>query len=109
MQPETHVAHLAKLLGWNLEFGVDLVDDRASPAGALVIHRGNLLLLARRLVGLEDDDLGILPAEFHDALHVGIHFFDRQTDGIYLLHELRPDSPSDARPARAGHEHAEGI
>ena len=38
MQLQPLVAHLAKLLGRDLELGVDLVDDRAGAAGALVVH-----------------------------------------------------------------------
>ena len=47
MQLDALVAHLAELLGGNAQLGVDLVDDRARAAGALVVHRRHLLLAAR--------------------------------------------------------------
>ena len=40
------VAHLAELFGGNAQLGVDLVDDGARAAGALVVHRRNFLLAA---------------------------------------------------------------
>jgi hypothetical protein len=56
------VAHGAQLVGGYAELGVHLVDDGARAAGALVVHRGDLLLLAGLGILLEDDDLGVLAA-----------------------------------------------
>ncbi len=109
VQAQAHVAHAAELVGRDLELGVDLVDDRPGAARALVVHRGDLLLLAGLLVGLEDDDLGVLAAELDHALHVGIELLDGQRNGVDLLHELGPDVPAHRRAARAGHEDAEGV
>ena len=47
VQLQSLVAHLAELVRRNAQLGVDLVDDRARAAGALIVHRRNLLLAAR--------------------------------------------------------------
>ncbi len=72
MQLDPSVSLMAKLLWWNPKFGVDLVDDRAGAAGALVVHRRDLLLAAGLLVFLEDDDLGVLSTKFHHRVHLRV-------------------------------------
>ena len=73
MQLDALVAHLAELFGGNAQLGVDLVDDRAGAAGALVVHRRNLLLAAGLRVLLEDDDLGVLAAQLDHRAALRVH------------------------------------
>src|SRR5208337_2167375 len=46
VQLDSGVALVAKLCGRDLKLGVDLVDDGARTAGALVVHRRDLFLAA---------------------------------------------------------------
>src|ERR1019366_1358213 len=88
MQFDALIAHLAKLLGGNAQFGVDLVDDGAGAAGTLVVHRRHFLFAAGFRVGLEDDDLGVLAAQFDDAATLGVELFHGQRYRVDFLHEL---------------------
>ena len=96
------VAHLAKLVGGNPQLGVDLVDDRARAAGALVVHRGNFLLAAGFGIFLEDDDLGVLAAQFDDRAALRIQLLDGQRNGVHFLHELGAEvfAQGRCRPSR---------
>src|SRR5579884_3490414 len=53
----------AEFLRRNFQFGIDLVDDCACAASALIIHRGNLLLTPGLVIILKDNDLGILSTQ----------------------------------------------
>ncbi len=106
MQLDADVALIAQLGGGNLQLGIDLVDDGARAAGALVVHRGNLLLAAGVLVFLEDDDLGVLAAELDDRVHFGMELLDRERNGGDFLHELCADQVGQRAAARAGDEDA---
>src|SRR5215475_12910739 len=63
MQLEARVSLIAKLLGGDLQLGIDLVDNCTSAAGAFVIHGGNLLLATGVFVFFEDNNLGVLTTE----------------------------------------------
>ena len=63
MQLYIEVTHVAELFGGNFQLAVDLVDDGSGASGALVVHRGNLLLASCLGVFLEDDDFRVLPAQ----------------------------------------------
>ena len=105
VQLDALVAHLAKLLGGDVQLGVDLVDDGAGAAGALVVHRGNFLLAAGVGIFLEDDDLGVLAAELDDRAALGVELFHRQGHGVHFLNELSPDQWRNAARTAAGDEH----
>ena len=62
MQLYPVISLLAELVCWDFELGIDLVDYCAGAAGALIVHRRNLLLAPGGLVFFEDDDLGVLSA-----------------------------------------------
>ena len=106
MQLDALVAHLAKLLGGNAQLGVDLVDDRARAAGALIVHRRHLLLAARLGIGFEDDDLGVLPAELDDAAALRVHLLHGERDRVDFLDELGAQELGQAVAAGPGDEHA---
>ena len=106
MQLDSGVALVAKLRGGNLQLGIDLVDDRARAAGALVVHRRNLLLAAGVLVLLEDDDLRVLPAQLDDRVHLGMQLLHGQRNRGDFLHELGADQVGQRAAARAGDEDA---
>ena len=97
---------LGEQVDGNFQLGVDLVDDRAGAAGALVVHRRNFLFAAGFFVVLEDDDLGVLPAEFDDRIDFGVQLFDGERNCGYFLHEFCADLVGDRAAAGAGHEHA---
>ena len=105
MQLDPLVAHLAELLGGDAELGVDLVDDRAGAARALVVHRRDLLLAARLRVRLEDDDLGVLAAQLDDRAAFRVQLLDGERDGVDFLDELRAQELRHPVAARAGDEH----
>ena len=73
VQLDTVILLLAKFQRWNLQFGIDLVDDRTSAARALIVHGWNFLLAAGFLVVLEHNDLGILTAELNHRIDLGMH------------------------------------
>ncbi len=100
------VAHLAKLVGGNPELGVDLIDDRAGAAGALVVHRGKFLLAARLGIFFEDDDLGILAAELDDRATLGVHLLHGERNGVDFLYELGAEILRKTVAARTGDEDA---
>jgi hypothetical protein len=66
MQLDPAVALQRELSGWNLQLRVNLVNDRACASRALVIHRRDFLLAPGFVIVLEDDDLGVLPAQLDD-------------------------------------------
>ena len=107
MQFLADVSHVAKLVGRNAQFGVDLVDHGAGAACALVVHGGQLLLFAGLRIFLEDNDLRVLATEFDDRSALGIQLFNRERNGIHFLHELGADVLRKARAARTGDEDAE--
>ena len=98
MQLDAVVTLLAQLVGGNLELGVDLVDHRAGAAGALVVHRRDLLLAAAGLVFLEDDDLGVLPAQLDDRVHFGMQLLHSKRNRRDFLHEFRANQRSELLP-----------
>ena len=106
MQLDAGVALVAEFFGGNLELRVDLVDDGARASRAFVVHRRDFFLAAGVPVFLEDDDLGILPAQFNDRVHFGVQLFDRQRDCGDFLHKLRADQVGQRASARAGDEDA---
>ncbi len=106
VQTQAVVAHFAQLLGGNAQLGVDLVDHRAGPARALVIHRGKLFLAASLRVFLEDDDLRVLPAQLDHRPAFRVQFLHRERDRVDFLYELRAQIPGHPVPAGAGDEDA---
>ena len=90
----------------NLQLGIDLVDNGACAARALVVHRRDLLLATSRVVVFEDDDLGVLPAKFDDRINLGMQLLDCERNRGDFLHELRANLIADRSAARARHEHA---
>ncbi len=83
----------------------DLVDDRTGAPGALVVHRGELL--GGAVLGLlaQDDDLGVLPPDFHEGGGLRAAPFHRQRGGQHLLDELGPDQLREHGSAGPGGEH----
>ncbi len=106
MQLDAGIALVAELVGGNLQLGIDLVDDRARAAGALVVHRRNLLLASGVLVFFEDDDLGVLAAKFDHRVHFRMHLLDCERDRRYFLHKLCAHQVGQRAAARAGDEDA---
>src|SRR5262249_45010621 len=106
MQLQALVAHLAELLGGNTQLGVDLVDHRSGSARALIVHGRNLLLPPGLRILLEDDDLGVLPAEFNHRSTFGIEPLNSQGYSIHFLNEFRAQVFAHAGAARPGDEHA---
>ncbi len=106
MQAHTVVAHLAELIRGDAQLGVDLVDHRAGAARALVVHRGELLLAPGLGVFLEDDDLGVLPAQLDHRAALGIELLHRERDRVDLLDELRAQVSAQAVASGAGHKDA---
>ena len=97
---------LGQLSRRNLQLGIDLVDDRAGPAGAFVVHGGNFFLAPGLLVVFEDNDLGVLAAKFDHRIDLRMKLFDGQRNRGNLLHKFRSDLVGDGPTARAGDEHA---
>src|SRR5208283_128234 len=106
MQLDAAVAHLAKLLGGDAQLGVDLVDDRAGAAGAFVVHRRNLLLAAGLRIFFEDDNLGVLPAQFDHRTALGIEPLDGERNRVDLLQKLGAQLIAQSVAARAGNKDA---
>ena len=100
------VAHVAELFGGNAQLGVDLVDHRARAAGALVVHRRNLLLAARFRILFEDDDLGVLSAQFDHRSALGVELLYRHRNGVHFLDELGAQVPADTGAAGTRNEYA---
>ena len=81
-----------------------LVDRRAGAGGALVVHGGDDPARPAARVVLEQDDLGVLPAQLDDAAHLGVQLFHCQGDGIDLLHETCADGLGQRPGTGAGDE-----
>jgi hypothetical protein len=109
MELQADVAHVAELVARNAQLGIDLVDDRAGPARAFVVHRGDLLLLAGLRVFLEDDYLRVLPPELDHRPGFGVELLDGERDGVDFLNEFRADARRDAAAARARDEDSDVL
>ena len=109
VQLDPQVALLAEVVRRNFQLRVDLVDHRAGAAGALVVHRRDLLFPPRFGVRLEDDDLGVLAAQLDHRMDFGVELFDRERDGRDFLDELRADQRRQVAAARPCNEHAAGV
>ena len=57
-------------------------------------------------VFLEDDDLGVLPAQFHHRTAFGIELFDRERNRVHFLNELGANVAAHRSAAAARHENA---
>ena len=99
MQFDAVIGLVGKLGGWDLQLGVDLVDDRSRAASALVIHRRDLLLASGLFVIFEDDDFCVLSAQFDYGVHLGMQLLDCERDGMHFLNELCADHLSDGAAA----------
>ena len=106
VQLQAQVPHVAELFRGNPHLGIDLVNDRARAARALVIHRGDFLLAAGLGVFLEDDDLGILPAQFHHRTAFGIKLLDGERNGVHFLDKFGANVGAHRPAAAARHENA---
>src|SRR5262249_45016604 len=104
MELDSIVAHVAEVLGWYPELGVDLVNDSAGPARTLVVHGRDFLLLSGFRVFFEDDDFCVLTAELDDRTRFGVQLFDGQRDRVHFLNELCPYPGRDSAAARSGNE-----
>ena len=104
MQLDAVISLVGKLGCGNLELRVDLVDDRARSARALVVHRRNLLFSSRLLIVFEDDDLRILASQLDDGIHLGVQLLDRQRHSVHFLHEFGADHLGQRAAAGAGDE-----
>jgi hypothetical protein len=93
------VFQFGQLLRWDLQFGIDFIDDRAGPARALVVHRGDFFLAPSLVIIFEDDDFGVLTAEFNDRVDFGMQLLYSQGNGGNLLHEFRTDLVSNRATA----------
>ena len=100
VQLDAVVGLVGQLGRGNLQLGVDLVDDCARTAGALVVHGGDLLLAPGLFIIFEDDDLGVLPAQLDDRVHLGMKLLDGERNGVHFLHELGADHLRDGAAAR---------
>ena len=78
VQLDAVVTLLAEFFNGDLELRIDFVDDCARAAGALVVHRWNLLLAPALFVVFENDNLGVLTAEFDDRIHFWVEFLYRE-------------------------------
>jgi hypothetical protein len=107
VQLDAAVSHVAQLGRRDVELGVDLVDHRAGPARALVVHGRDLLLAAGLGVLLEDDDLGVLAAQLDHAVGLREELLHGQRDGGHLLDELRAEVPRQRGAPRARDEDAD--
>ena len=106
MQLDAVVALLAEFLDRDFQLAVDLIDHRASAAGALVVHRRDFFLAAAFVVVLEDDDLGVLPAQLDDGIHLRMLLLHRERHRRHFLHKFRADQLGQHAAARPGDEHA---
>src|ERR1700730_17337078 len=106
VQLDAVIALVPELLGGDFELRVNFVDHRARAAGALIVHRRDFLLAAAFVIILEDDDFGVLSAEFDDRINFRVHLLDGKRDGGNLLHEFRADQISKHTSAGTRHEHA---
>src|SRR5690606_25121826 len=101
MELVTHIAHLTKAVRWNAEFGVNLVDHRPRPTSAFIVHRRDFLFRIGAFNFFEDNDLGVLSAQFDHAHHIGIELFHGEGNGIHFLDETGTDMATYRRAARA--------
>ena len=85
------IFQFGQLLRWDLQLGIDFINDRASPSCALVIHRGDFFLAPSLVIIFEDDDFGVLTAEFNDRVDFGMQLLYSQGNGGNLLHKFRSD------------------
>ena len=106
MEFDAGVTLITEFCSWNLELRIDLVDDGACTAGALIVHRRNFFLAASVFVLFEDDDLGVLPAQLNDRIHLGVHLLHGKRHCGHFLHKLGAYQVSQRASARAGDEDA---
>src|SRR5438552_1602464 len=103
------ISLFCEFLDRNLQLGIDLVDDRACAAGALIIHRRNFLVAPRFVIIFEDNDLRVLSTQLDDRIHFGMELFHRQRNRRDLLNELAADLLGNAPSPRTGQEHASVV
>ena len=89
------IGHPTEFIGRDPQLRGNLVQHGAGAAGAFVVHRGQLTFLAGASVLLEDNDLGVLPAQLDDAVGFRVEGLDGQGDGVYLLNVPRPHAVAD--------------
>src|SRR5262245_57361417 len=106
MELDPEIPQVAELVDRDPQLCVDLVDDRAGAAGALVVHRRNLLFASALGILLEDDDLRVLTTELDDRVHFGVKLLDGERNGGYFLHELPADERREGAATGSGHEDA---
>ena len=109
MQSNSVVRLIFELLGGDIQFGDDFVDDRTGSTRALIVHRRNFLLGAPARVLLENDDLGILSTEFDDGIDFRMELLDSESHSINLLHKPRADQVCQGVAAGTGDERAAVI
>jgi hypothetical protein len=93
------IFQFGQLMRRDLQFGVDFIDDRTGPSCALIVHRGDFFLAPSVVIIFEDDDFGVLTAEFNDRVDFGMQLFYSQGNGSNFLHEFRADLVSNRAPA----------
>ena len=86
-----------------------LVDRGARARRALVVHRGDGALVARLVVFLKQDDLGVLATEFDHRAHVRVQMVDRHGDCVDFLNEARADRLAQRTRAGSGDERSDVL
>ena len=94
MDAHTAIDKVRQLIGGNLQLGLNLIDDRARAARALIVHRSDLPAPSAADFSFEKNDLGVLAAEFNHRLRFGMHLLNSERNGVHFLHESRANRRS---------------
>ena len=104
VQPRGIEANLGQVRLGKANLDQAFVDGGPGARGTLVIHRGDNAAFAAGLVLLENNDLGILAAEFYHRTGVRIVFFNRDRYRVDLLYETGTDEVAQHGRSGAGDE-----
>ena len=94
MDAHTAIDKVRQLIGGNLQLGLNLIDDRARAARALIVHRSDLPAPSAADFSFEKNDLGVLAAEFNHRLRFGMHLLNSERNSVHFLHESRANRRS---------------
>ena len=97
----------AELVTRHADLENTLVDGGACSRCTFVVHRRDHPSLAGSGCVLEEDDLGILTAEFDDAVHLRMQTLHRERYGVDLLHEPRTHRLGERPATRTGDKGAD--
>jgi hypothetical protein len=90
-----------------VQLGRDLLNNHAGSAGALIVHRGNLLAPPVKVSLLKEDHLGVLPAKFDHRAHLRVGVFHCQSYRGHFLHKAGAQQLRQLLPAAARHKKAQ--